>query len=65
MTLQFLYLHGHQHEPVLPKGSPQQSRGCEGSDDTTKVFTMDTTLPRLTRLAMSNDLPHTTPHPLS
>ncbi|MPC35048.1 hypothetical protein E2C01_028458 [Portunus trituberculatus] len=35
------------------KGPPQQSRGCEGSDDAT--------LPRLTRLAISNDPPHTTP----
>ncbi|MPD04237.1 hypothetical protein E2C01_099913 [Portunus trituberculatus] len=47
----------YQDEPFLPKGPPQQSRGHEGSDEAI--------LPRLTRLAMSNDPPHTTPQPLS
>ncbi|MPC79254.1 hypothetical protein E2C01_073770 [Portunus trituberculatus] len=35
------------------QGPPQQCCGCEDSDDAT--------LPSLTRLAMSDDPPHTTP----
>ncbi|MPC40724.1 hypothetical protein E2C01_034289 [Portunus trituberculatus] len=50
------YLHRHQDEPFLPKDPPQQSCGREGCDDAT--------LPRLTRLTMSNDLPHATPQPV-
>ncbi|MPC78706.1 hypothetical protein E2C01_073203 [Portunus trituberculatus] len=51
------YLHRYQDEPFLLKGPPQQSRGCEGSDNAT--------LQRLSLLSMSNDPPHTTPQPLS
>ncbi|MPC09764.1 hypothetical protein E2C01_002383 [Portunus trituberculatus] len=42
----------HQDEPFLPKSPPQQSCGCESSDDAI--------LPRLTRVAMSSGPPHTT-----
>ena len=56
-TLKCPYLHRYWDEPFLPKGPPQQSRGCEGSDDAA-------TLPRVTQFAMTNDPPHTTPQPL-